>query len=204
MTFGPEAPFKIAFLVMFAAVAVIATRTAKRAARVHGGGVNQLQHEARGLIAIRGALGLAFYAMLMVWLFRREPLEWTRLPVVPFVRWIAVGLMPLGIALFAWGFASIGDQFRGGVGLYDDHRLVTTGAYRFVRHPIYLSFIVLMLVAAVVSANWVIAAAGLALVSIIPLIRIPIEERELAERFSSEWTRYRDATGCFLPRAGNR
>ena len=200
MTFGPEAPFKTAFVLLFVAVAAIASRTARRAARVHGGSINQLRHEAPGLIAIRSILGIAFYAMLLIWLLRSDVPGWTRLPMPEAARWVAVALVPVGVALFAWSFQSIGDQYRGGVGLHDKHRLVTRGAYRFVRHPIYLSFTALMLLGTCIAANWVIGASGLGLVSMIALVRIPIEERELAERFPEEWREYRRATGLFVPR----
>jgi protein-S-isoprenylcysteine O-methyltransferase Ste14 len=115
-------------------------------------------------------------------------------------RWTAVALLPLGIGIFAWSFASLGSEYRGGVGLYDNHRLVTTGAYRFVRHPIYLSFILVMALGTAVSANWVLATSGLALVVLIAIIRIPIEERELGERFATRWHRYKVSTGALVPR----
>jgi protein-S-isoprenylcysteine O-methyltransferase Ste14 len=199
VTLGPEAPFKLAFIALFVSVAVIASRTARRAARGRGEPINQLVHEAPGLIAIRSGLGIIFYTMLLIWLLRSRVPVWTRLPIPAGARWIAVGLIPFGVALFAWSFASIGDQYRGGVGVRGDHRLVTTGAYRFVRHPIYLSFILLMLLGTCISANWIIGASGVALVSIIAIVRIPIEERELAERFPATWPAYRSGTGCLLP-----
>jgi protein-S-isoprenylcysteine O-methyltransferase Ste14 len=197
---GAETPFKLAFVLLFAAVALIASRGARRAARTHGGSLNQLCHEARGLIAIRSGLGVVFYAMLLLWLLRSEIPAWTRLPLPPGGRWAAVALIPAPVAFFAWSFASIGDQYRGGVGLHAEHRLVTTGAYRLMRHPIYLSFILLMLLAACISANWIIGVSGLALVSLIALIRIPIEERDLAARFPETWPPYRSKTGRLLPR----
>jgi protein-S-isoprenylcysteine O-methyltransferase Ste14 len=33
----------------------------------------------------------------------------------------------------------------------------------------------------------------------IAVVRIPIEERQLDERFGPAWKRYRDNTGLFLP-----
>ena len=200
MTWSAEAPFKLVFVLLFVAVAVVASRTARRAARAHGASLNQLHHEAPGLIAIRSVLGLAFYAMLFVWLLRSEVPGWTRIPLAPGVRWAAVALVPAAVAVFAWSFASIGEQYRGGVGLHARHRLVTTGAYRFTRHPLYLSFILLMLLAACVSANWIIGVSGLGLVALIALIRIPIEERELAGRFPEAWPAYHAKTGRLLPR----
>lgn len=54
---------------------------------------------------------------------------------------------------------------RGGVGLYDAHELVTTGPYRVIRHPTYLSFIAIMLMVFGLSANWVLGVSGFLLVA---------------------------------------
>ena len=45
--------FRITFLVAFVVAAVIASTTARRATRRHGGSMNQLTTELRGLIVVR-------------------------------------------------------------------------------------------------------------------------------------------------------
>ncbi|MEO6436011.1 MAG: isoprenylcysteine carboxylmethyltransferase family protein [Tepidisphaeraceae bacterium] len=192
--------FKLAFGAAFVSVAYIATSTARRAARTHGGELNQMTSEVPGLLAVRGALGLVFYSILMAWLFLPGTLRWTYVPIAPPLQWLGVVLLVPVIAFFAWSFRSIGDAYRGGVGLHDAHSLVTTGAYRYVRHPIYIAFIGLMLVVLLISANWLLGLSGLALVSAIPAARIPIEERQLHERFGAAWEAYRDRTGRMFPR----
>jgi protein-S-isoprenylcysteine O-methyltransferase Ste14 len=192
--------FKLAFIIAIVYVAMVATKTARLATARHGGSVNQLSNEVKGLIAIRAALGIVFYAMLIWWMVRPNAPDWSILPIDPTVRWIAVLLLVPLLAFFAWSFRSIGASYRGGVGLHDEHELVTTGAYARVRHPIYLAFICVMVLVLFISANWVIGLSGLLLVISIPAARVPIEERELSERFGEEWSTYRKRTGAFLPR----
>jgi protein-S-isoprenylcysteine O-methyltransferase Ste14 len=192
--------FKLAFVAAFVAVASIATSTAKRAARRHGGELNQLGNEVRGLLIVRGALGLVFYSTLIAWLFLPGRLQWTYLPEPSGLRWLGVVLLVPVIAFFAWSFRSIGESYRGGVGLHDAHTLVTTGAYRYVRHPIYVAFIALMLLVWLISANWLLGLSGLILVAAIPAARIPVEEQQLHERFGAAWEAYRDRTGRLFPR----
>ena len=108
-------------------------------------------------------------------------------------------LVPI-LAFFTWGFRSLGTNYRGGVGLHDGHELVTTGAYRWVRHPIYIGFIAIMLAVLLLSANWVLGLAGLLLVMSIAVARIPIEESELRERFPLAWDKYSERTGRVFPR----
>ena len=64
------------------------------------------------------------------------------------------------LAFFGWSYHSLGPNFRGGVGLFERHELVTSGAYRVMRHPIYVAFVLMMALVCVVSANWVMTAAS--------------------------------------------
>ena len=192
--------FKFAFLVVFASAVAIATSTAQRATRRHGGTLNQLSHEVRGLIVVRAALGLVFYATLIAWLFWPRAYAWTYVPVPVAIRWIAVALLLPALAFFAWSFRSLGTNYRGGVGLYEAHELVTSGPYRWIRHPIHVAFIGVMLLVLLLSANWVLGLSGLLLVTSIAAGRIPAEERELHDRFGRAWETYRERTGRLVPR----
>jgi len=192
--------FKLAFVAAFVAAAAIATQTVRRATRRHGGTVNQLSNEVRGLILVRSALGLVFYATLTAWFFWPDAFSWTYFPIAPAVRWLAVLLLLPVLMFYAWSFRSLGNNYRGGVGLYDAHELVTTGPYRWIRHPVYASFIAIMLLVFLLSANWLLGLSGLILVSAVAATRIPIEDHQLQERFGPAWDSYRDRTGRLIPR----
>lgn len=191
--------FQLVFGVAFLWAAIVGARAAKRAVRVHGGSINQLANEARGLVAVRATLGLVFYAALGGWLFAPHAFAWAYLSVPSALRWTSALLLVPTLAFFTWSYATLGSNYRGGIGLYDGHVLVTRGPYAIVRHPIYLAFIVIMLLALPLTANWVIGTSGLALVSLIALVRIPQEERQLHERFGAAWAAYASRTRCLLP-----
>ncbi len=195
-----EAWFKAAFVAAFVFAVAVAASTARRAARRHGGVLNQLSHEVRGLLFLRAALGLVFYSMLIAWMFWQRAFAWSYFPAPLPVRWTAVALLVPALAFFAWSFWSLGVNYRGGIGLYNAHELVTSGPYRWIRHPIYLAFIGIMLLVLLVSANWVLGVAGVLLVVSIAAGRIPAEERQLHERFGPAWESYRDGTGRWVPR----
>jgi protein-S-isoprenylcysteine O-methyltransferase Ste14 len=192
-----EAPFKFAFMMAFLGAALVATAAARRATRRHGGTLNQLPHEVRGLVALRAMLGLLFYGALGVWLLGVERFAWSRLPLPDAVRWTAVALLVPALVFFERSFRELGTNYRGGVGLYDEHELVTAGPYAVMRHPIYAGFAFLMLLVTLISADWVIGLSGLTLVLTIAAARIPIEERELRGRFTDRWDAYRIRTRAF-------
>lgn len=196
--------FQLVFVAAFVWAAVVGARAASRAVRLHGGSINQLANEARGLVVMRAALGLVFYAALGSWLFAPSAFAWAYLSVPTALRWAAAALLVPALAFFTWSYATLGGNYRGGIGLYEQHELVTRGPYAIVRHPIYLAFIVIMLLVLPLTANWIVGMSGLALVSLIALVRIPQEERQLRERFGAAWTAYASRTGRLLPVSGNR
>jgi protein-S-isoprenylcysteine O-methyltransferase Ste14 len=199
-----EVAFKIAFGLAFVIAVSVAGSTAKNAARMHGGSINQLSNEVKGMIVVRAALGFVFYAMLTIWMVRAKSPGWASLPFSDATRAVAAFLLIPILAFYIWSFRSLGTNYRGGVGLYERHTLVTTGAYRWVRHPIYVSFIAIMAAVLVLSANWVLGLSGLLLVVSIAAARIPVEERELEDRFKSDWTSYKSATVGLVPVSRNR
>jgi protein-S-isoprenylcysteine O-methyltransferase Ste14 len=192
--------FKVIFISTFIVAASVAASAARRANAQHGGSINQLSHEVRGLLFLRAALGIVFYFFLISWMFWPNAFRWSYVSLPIESRWAGAALLAPALTFFGWSYHTLGSNYRGGVGLYAGHELVTTGPYRWLRHPIYAAFIVIMLIVLLLSSNWVLSLSGLALVVSIAAVRIPVEERELHERFGSSWDRYRTRTGRLLPR----
>lgn len=78
-------------------------------------------------------------------------------------------------------------------------RLLTEGAYAWVRHPRYVEVIVGVLGYALIS-NYLAAYGAAALVALGILILIPLEEREMAERFGAAYDAYRARVPALVPR----
>lgn len=186
--------FKLIFVGAFVTLIASALPAAIAAKKRHGGQINQLIYEMKWLLYVRGAFGVVFYGAAFAWLFQSQAPAMMRLPISDGPRWTAAGLLVLVVGLFAWSFRHLGSNHRGGVGLYDNHQLVTTGPYAWTRHPIYAAFIMLMVLVMVLSRNWWLGLSGVLLTSILAAGRIPVEERQLRERFGAEWDRYRSRT----------
>jgi protein-S-isoprenylcysteine O-methyltransferase Ste14 len=103
---------------------------------------------------------------------------------------LALVLAPLGAALFVWALRSAPAS----------HELATGGPYAWLRHPMYLAFLALLL------ATGLLASAGYRLIVSVALylagteLRVATEEAELVERFGDHFSRYREATRSrYLP-----
>lgn len=84
--------------------------------------------------------------------------------------------------------------------LKKDHKLVTTGIYRFVRHPSYLGFLMFAVGGQLVLRN-VICATGFSLVlQRFFKLRIRVEEVALLQQYPKEFSEYRQRTFSGIPK----
>ena len=109
------------------------------------------------------------------------------------IRWIGTVLFILGGILRMWPVFVLGRRFSGLVAIQPDHKLVTDGIYRIIRHPSYLGLLVNLL-------GWGLAfrsIVGVLLVGLAvpPLVaRIRSEERLLQSQFGAVYDAYRAQT----------
>lgn len=77
--------------------------------------------------------------------------------------------------------------------------LVTGGAYRHIRHPIYAGHWLAAIAQALLLHNWIAGWAGLILILPMYRYRVRREEQNMLERFGEEYRRYMDRTGRVFP-----
>jgi protein-S-isoprenylcysteine O-methyltransferase Ste14 len=135
-------------------------------------------------------------------------LLWRRLPVDPSdatrVACLAVGgsLGVVGFALYLWGRVALGDMYNVssslGSELFADHRLVASGPYRFVRHPMYLGIVLGALGGLLVYRTWTTVFAVLALPGLV--VKARHEDGLLAEQLDGPFEAYRARVPAWVPR----
>ena len=113
---------------------------------------------------------------------------------------MGVVVMLAGLRLFWRSHADLGESWSVTLELNADHRLVTEGVYRDVRHPMYASFLVLGLGQALLVANWIAGLSGLAATALLMAVRLPREEAMMIDRFGDQYRDYRRRAGAVLPR----
>jgi protein-S-isoprenylcysteine O-methyltransferase Ste14 len=79
-------------------------------------------------------------------------------------------------------------------------QLVTWGAYRFIRHPFYASYILFFLASVLLIPAWPTLLNAVCFLLLINLTAAK-EEKELAATFGNEYAQYSAVTGRFWPRA---
>ena len=82
----------------------------------------------------------------------------------------------------------------------EDHTLITTGPYRWIRHPIYSAGLLFGFAVFLLSANGFVGACWVGGCSLLYAHRIPNEEALMLEEFADEYRVYMQRTGRLLPR----
>jgi protein-S-isoprenylcysteine O-methyltransferase Ste14 len=113
-------------------------------------------------------------------------------------RYLGLLLCVAGVIVRLLALKALGKQFSAYVTLQPDHRLVQHGIYAIIRHPLYLSLLLLPTGVALVFASYL-ALPILLLAAAFVFDRIRKEERLLATHFPTEFDHYRLRTGRLVP-----
>ena len=143
--------------------------------------------------------GLILWLTPFVYLINPRWMAWSKIGLPESVRWLGVVMGLLCIAGIYWLFSSIGSGITPTSATRKQHTLVTSGPYRWVRHPLYTVGSALFISFGMMADNWFIAALGI-LTFILMAIRTPKEEANLIEKFGDEYREYMKRTGAFLPK----
>lgn len=145
------------------------------------------------LIAIPMLLSILLHAL------RPSALSFSSLDVP---GWLRLSGIPIGIVallLFEWLFRHLGHNVTATSMPRSEATLVTTGPYRWVRHPMYTVVLLFTIACSLLTASWFIAACGIAAFILLAL-RSVTEERRLVEKFGDAYRDLQRRTGRFLPR----
>ncbi len=143
--------------------------------------------------------GLILWSSPLIYLLNPSWMAWSKLGLPEWVRWLGVGVGIVCAGLVYWLFSSIGSGISPTSATRKQHLLVTSGPYRWVRHPLYTVGSTIFISFGMMADNWFIAALGV-LAFIGMAIRTPKEEANLIEKFGDEYREYMKHTGRYLPK----
>ena len=165
---------------MFAAPFLRARRTSKAPAN--------LDRRARWGMVLQG---IAYVLLWQGGVLKAAPPAW---------RFALSVIFLAAAAVLSWtGTGALGKQWRFDAGLDADHQLVTTGPYRFIRHPIYCSMLCLGLGIGFMVTPWPLLLLSTSLLVAGTEIRVRIEDSLLASRFGEGFRQYRESVPAYVP-----
>ncbi|HEY3777429.1 MAG TPA: isoprenylcysteine carboxylmethyltransferase family protein [Rhizomicrobium sp.] len=128
-----------------------------------------------------------YYGPLRLWLVTRTE------------AWICVGLIALGFGFSAWARVHLGALWSATITRKAGHRVVDTGPYNIVRHPIYTG-ILLAVYSTAAAKGTVLGLAGALLITIGIWMKARLEERWLRSELGTDaYDAYRRKVSMLVP-----
>jgi protein-S-isoprenylcysteine O-methyltransferase Ste14 len=150
-------------------------------------------------------LATLLFVAVMAWLWRPLPVA---LPAVVRLASLALGALLYfpALGLYLWGLRTLGVTFAPssgfGVRLHADHRLITTGPYAFVRHPMYLAVITTGIGGLLLYSTWAMLLFAVTMFGL--TVRARREEAALAAEFGADWEAYCRRVPAWLPHGSGK
>jgi len=114
-------------------------------------------------------------------------------------KWVLFGVEVAGLLFTWWARLHLGRLWSSGVTRKVDHRIIDTGPYGIVRHPIYSGLIV-ALVAIAVQDGSLLTFAGVGVMTLGFFIKARLEEKFLREQLGAEaYDSYRRRVPMLMP-----
>ena len=117
-------------------------------------------------------------------------------------KWMGIPaalLYSFGVWLFFRAHADLGHYWSPGLEIKEDHRLIKTGVFKWVRHPMYAAFVAIAVAQIFMLQNWLIGPAFLLLAIPFYLHRVKREEKMLIKKFGADYSDYMKSTGEIFP-----
>ena len=145
--------------------------------------------------------------LVLAWVGFFVPLIWVASPAFSFAEYalrtgpLVAGVICLviGLWLFYRSHADLGTNWSITLEVHEQHRLITQGVYRRIRHPMYSALALYSIGQALVIPNWVAGPSNFIAFAILCALRVRPEERMMVEEFGDEYAAYSARTKRLIP-----
>jgi protein-S-isoprenylcysteine O-methyltransferase Ste14 len=103
-----------------------------------------------------------------------------------------------GLSIAIWARRHLGRNWSGEITIKQDHQLIRTGPYRYLRHPIYTGILTMFVGLTLATGEWL-GLIGLAVAVIAYWRKTRMEEATLNAAFGAEYDAYRRDTWAVVP-----
>ncbi len=143
-------------------------------------------------LRVRAVLAVVVIILVRLGVFRGHGLN-----TDPWLAGIGLVLFAVGLLFAFWARIHIGRNWGTPMTQKDEPELVTSGPYRYVRHPIYAGILVAGFGTAL-ALSWL-GLAAVALAGVYFLYSATVEERFLTEQFPDSYPEYKRSTKMLVP-----
>ena len=187
--------FRVMAMGLLVVMKIIRSRTSQRAD--NQGTKAALKKNVADTLLLFPVTSLLQVSIVVYALFPRL-VSWADFPLPIWLRWLG-GVLGIGaLCLLAWADHHLGKNFSMTLRIRQDHTLVTSGPYRWIRHPVYSAGLLFGAAILLVSANWFVGCSWLGGCSLLYACRIPKEEAMMLSEFA-DYREYAARTGRLWP-----
>jgi protein-S-isoprenylcysteine O-methyltransferase Ste14 len=145
--------------------------------------------------------------LALAWAGFFVPLIWIASPAFSFAEYplraapLAAGSLCLvaGLWLFYRSHADLGTNWSVTLQVREQHRLITRGIYRRIRHPMYAALLLYGVGQALALPNWIAGPSYMVAVGILYAFRVGAEERMMLAQFGDDYAAYMTRTKRLVP-----
>ncbi|MFH1308023.1 MAG: isoprenylcysteine carboxylmethyltransferase family protein [archaeon] len=115
---------------------------------------------------------------------------------------IGLSLIFIGSFLIFWAHINLGENWSPVIEkkFYKSKKLIRTGPYKYIRHPIYSASFVMLIGFVFLTANWFFTGIPLLILIAFYIYKIPKEEKSLVNNFGRKYKDYIKITGGIFPK----
>jgi len=108
-------------------------------------------------------------------------------------------LIAIGLAIRIQSMLTLKQYFTYSVAKVENHKIIETGLYKFIRHPGYLGQLIIFIGISTSISNWLSILVMMIPVTLGYLYRIKVEERFMIEQLGEDYLNYQKRTKRLIP-----
>jgi protein-S-isoprenylcysteine O-methyltransferase Ste14 len=105
----------------------------------------------------------------------------------------------IGFVIRIHSILTLKQYFTFSVAKVENHKIIETGLYKFIRHPGYLGQLIIFIGLSTSISNWLSILVMMIPVTLGYLYRINIEERFMLEKLGEDYLNYQERTKRLIP-----
>lgn len=152
--------------------------------------------EPKWLIIYRSVIGTILIVFTYFYIMGNVP-EFLIIKIPLEIFYVGVLLSVFSLVLIFWAHVKLGRGYSPSVG--KAIRLVKEGPYAYIRHPMYVGYVLLFFSTFLFTGWWVFFVLGELIMLSLLVWRLKIEEKLLEERFGDEYRDYSRRVKRFIP-----